>query len=151
MVVIYWLAAAAVFLVAEVLTLGLTSIWFAGGAFVGALTAALGLPLPVQLGAFVVVSFLLLLLTRPLAQKYLNSRTIRTNAESLIGEVCIVTEPINNLKAEGQVSIKGQTWTARSISDEILLEKDQMVCVEQISGVKLIVKPVKEAAEELPA
>lgn len=143
MILIYWLVAAVVFLVAEVLTLGLTSIWFAGGAAIGALMAALEFPLYVQIGAFVAVSVLLLLLTRPLAQKYLNSRIIRTNAESLIGETCIVTEPINNLKAEGQVSVKGQTWTARSFSDEVLLERDQKVCVEQISGVKLIVKPLE--------
>ena len=108
----------------------------------GAVCAALHFSLAIQIGAFAVVSVLLLLLTRPLAQRYLNSRTIRTNAESLIGETCIVTESIDNLKAEGQVSIKGQTWTARSVADHILIEKDQMVCVEKISGVKLIVRPL---------
>ena len=142
MIVFYWLIAAAVFLAAEVLTLGLTSIWFAGGALMGAVMAGLKFPLYVQLLVFALVSGVLLLLTRPLAQKYLNSKTIRTNAESLIGETCIVTEPIDNLKAEGQVSINGQTWTARSFSDEVLLARDQLVSVEKISGVKLIVKPL---------
>jgi membrane protein implicated in regulation of membrane protease activity len=142
MIVFYWLIAAAVFLVAEVLTLGLTTIWFAGGALVGALLAALKLPFYVQILAFALVSAVLLLLTRPLAQKYLNSRTIRTNAESLIGLTCIVTEPIDNLKAQGQVSIKGQIWSARSISDDLLLDKDEKVRVEGISGVKLIVRPL---------
>ena len=108
----------------------------------GAVMAGLKFPLYVQLLVFALVSGVLLLLTRPLAQKYLNSKTIRTNAESLIGETCIVTEPIDNLKAEGQVSINGQTWTARSFSDEVLLPRDQLVSVEKISGVKLIVKPL---------
>lgn len=142
MVVFYWLIAAAVFLAVEVLTLGLTSIWFAGGALMGAVLAACKLPLYVQILAFAVASVVLLILTRPLAGKYLNSRTIRTNAESLIGVTCIVTEPIDNLKAKGQVCVKGQVWTARSISDDILLEKDEKVCIEGISGVKLIVRPL---------
>ncbi len=146
MIMFYWLLAAALFLAAEVLTLGLTSIWFAGGALMGAVMAAFRFPLYVQLLVFALVSGLLLFLTRPLAQKYLNSKTIRTNAESLIGETCIVTIPIDNLKAEGQVSIKGQTWTARSCSDEILLDRGQKVCVEKISGVKLIVKPLEQTS-----
>lgn len=142
MIVFYWLLAAAVFLVAEVLTLGLTSIWFAGGAIVGALLAALKFPFFVQIIGFAVASAILLLVTRPLASKYLNSRTIRTNAESLIGSTCIVTEPIDNLKATGQVSIQGQIWTARSTSDDMLIDKDAKVRVESISGVKLIVSPL---------
>jgi membrane protein implicated in regulation of membrane protease activity len=135
--------AAAVFLIAEILTLGLTSIWFAGGAVVGALLAALKFPFYIQIGGFAAVSAFLLLMTRPLATKYLNSKTIRTNAESLIGSTCIVTEPIDNLKATGQVSIQGQVWTARSVSDDVLLDKDLKVRVEGISGVKLIVSPLE--------
>ncbi len=144
MTVFYWLVAAAAFLAMEVLTLGLTSIWFAGGAVMGAIVAACGLPLYVQLLVFAAVSGLLLLLTRPLAQKYLNSRTIRTNAESLIGETCIVTESIDNLQAKGQVSVEGQTWTARSYSNDVRIHKGQVVSVESISGVKLIVKPLEK-------
>jgi membrane protein implicated in regulation of membrane protease activity len=143
MTVVYWLGAAGFFLLAEIFTLGLTSIWFAGGAAVGALMAALKLPIYAQIGAFVVVSIVLLVLTRPLAQKYLNSKTVRTNAESLIGETGIVTESIDNLYAKGQVTVNGQVWTARSFSDDVLLDKDIKVKVEKISGVKLIVRPVE--------
>lgn len=145
--VVYWLVAAAVFLLVEILTLGLTSIWFVGGALVGALLAALKLPLYLQIGGFAVVSVLLLFLTRPLAQKYLNNRTIRTNAESLIGEIGVVTEPVDNLKGRGQVTVDGQVWTARSFSNEVLLFKGEKVRVEKISGVKLIVTPVLRRME----
>lgn len=150
MTVVYWLILAAVFLVAEVLTLGLTSIWFCGGALMGALMAWLHLPVYIQILVFAVVSAILLLLTRPLAQKYLNSRTVRTNVESLIGEVCIVTEPIDNLKAEGQVSLNGQTWSARSLYDDLLIKKNVRVRVEAISGVKLIVSPLPPSPDEKP-
>lgn len=44
MYAVYWLIASAVFLLIEILTLGLTSIWFAGGAVVAAITALFGVP-----------------------------------------------------------------------------------------------------------
>lgn len=144
MIIIYWLIAAIAFLGLEALTMGLTSIWFAGGALVGAAAAAIKLPLAVQIGVFLLVSILLFLTTRPLARKYLNGRTVKTNADSLIGENCIVTQAIDNLRAEGQVRIRGQVWTARSVSDDQKLAVDELARVEAISGVKLIVKRVEE-------
>ena len=73
MTVMYWLGAAAIFVVIEIITMGLTTIWFAGGALVGAVMAAFSLPLWSQIIAFVIVSVILLILTRPWALKYLNS------------------------------------------------------------------------------
>lgn len=144
MAVFYWLIAAAVFLVLEILTMGLTTIWFAGGSLMGALLAALDFSLGIQVTAFVVVSVILLILTRPLAKKYLNSKTVKTNADSLIGKTCIVTQTIDNLRAEGQVTVMGQVWTARSVQDEQILAKDTKVRVRSISGVKLIVEPEQQ-------
>lgn len=144
MTVMYWLLAAAAFLILEMLTMGLTSIWFAGGALVGAVAAGLSMPLGVQIAAFAVVSVVLLMLTRPLARKYLNSKTVKTNVDSLIGENCVVTQTIDNLKAEGQVLMKGQVWTARSTEEDRVIQKDAKVKVIKISGVKLIVEPVSE-------
>ena len=144
MTVIYWLLAAAAFLVLEMLTMGLTSIWFAGGALVGAVVARMGLSLGIQVAAFVVVSIVLLMLTRPLAGKYLNSRTVKTNADSLVGEACVVTQTIDNLKAQGQVLIRGQVWTARSTKEDLVIPEDSRVKVIEISGVKLMVEPVSE-------
>ena len=144
MTVIYWLLAAAAFLVLEMLTMGLTSIWFAGGALVGAVVARMGLSLGIQVAAFVVVSIVLLMLTRPLAGKYLNSRTVKTNADSLVGEACVVTQTSDNLKAQGQVLIRGQVWTARSTKEDLVIPEDSRVKVIEISGVKLMVEPVSE-------
>lgn len=125
--------------------MGLTTIWFAVGALVGAVMAALGLSLWVQILAFAVVSAIVLLFTRPLARKYLNNRTVRTNAESLIGCVCMVTQTIDNLRAEGQVTVKGQVWTARSTSEERSIPENTKVRITAISGVKLIVEPITDS------
>ena len=133
MTVMYWLGAAAVFVVIEIMTMGLTTIWFAGGALVGAVMAAVSLPLWSQIIAFAVISVILLILTRPWALKYVNS---------LIGQTGLVTQDIDNLNAKGQVKERGQIWTARSISDEVKLHEGQKVSIESISGVKVIVKPM---------
>ena len=142
MTVMYWLGAAVILIVIEIITMGLTTIWFAGGALTGAVMAAFSLPLWSQILAFALVSVILLILTRPWALKYLNSRTVRTNVDSLIGQTALVTQDVDNLNAKGQVKVKGQIWTARSISDDVKLHEGQKVMIESISGVKVIVKPI---------
>lgn len=135
---IIWLIAAAVLIVMEIVSLGLTTIWFAGGALVAALMAYLGLHWIIQVLIFAVVSLLLLLFTRPLAVKHLMKEPEKTNVEGLIGKTGYVTKTINNLKAEGEVKLNGMEWTARSKNDEVIEENEEVI-VEEISGVKLVV------------
>lgn len=137
---LYWLGAAAVFLVIEILTVSLTTIWFSGGALVAALLAWMDYDEPVQVGAFILVSILMLILTRQWAREYLNNRTVKTNADRLIGETCLVTETVENLTNKGQVTVKGQVWSARSVDDDQILPKGTLVRIVAITGVKLIVK-----------
>ena len=141
MTVAYWLIIAAVMLVIEIMTMGLTSIWFTGGALVAAAVCAVHAPFWLQVVAFLAVSVILLLCTRSLAKNFINNKTIKTNAESLIGQICIVTQEIDNLHNCGQVNVKGQEWTARSYDDDILIARETRVMIQRISGVKLIVKP----------
>lgn len=136
---LFWLVIVVVMAIIEIITLGLTTIWFAGGALVAFIASLFGAGLPVQIVLFIVVSFLLLAFTRPFAVKFVNKDRIRTNAESLIGKNAIVLSDINNLKAEGMVSVNGQEWTARTVDDTIIA-KDAVVEIVQIKGVKLIVK-----------
>lgn len=143
----FWFAAAAVLVIVEIATLGLTTIWFAVGALVAGFVNLAGANLLIQLIVFVVVTALMLMLTRPLAARYLNSQTKRTNADSLIGEICLVTSPINNLKAEGQAIVKGQEWTARSIDGSLIPEGTQ-VRIVSISGVKLMVETLDQTEKE---
>lgn len=138
MSVIIWLVLAAVLIVAEIATLGLTTIWFAGGAIVAALLAHFGAHWLLQVLGFAAVSFVLLILTRPIAQKHLMKDVEKTNVEGLVGTVGLVTETIDNAKAEGVVFLDGKEWTARSTGGEII-EKDARVKVDSISGVKLMV------------
>lgn len=136
---IIWLMVLAILLVIEFLTLGLTTVWFAGGALVAFLVSLAGGPLWLQLLLFVAVSVVLLLFTRPLAVKYLNKDVQKTNVDSIPGKKGIVTATIDNLKAEGQVTIQGMEWTARSKNGN-MIEKGKVVKVIAVEGVKLIVE-----------
>jgi membrane protein implicated in regulation of membrane protease activity len=138
-----WLIVAVLLAVVEGLTLSLTTIWFALGALAAWIFKLLNFSLPVQLTVFVLVSGLLLIFTRPIIKKYLKSGRVKTNAEELIGMNALVTETINNINAEGKVKVKGQIWTARSNSGEII-NKDEIVKVIKIEGVKLIVEKSQE-------
>ena len=139
----FWFAAAAILVIVEIATLGLTTIWFAVGALIAGFLSLAKVHIVIQIIAFAAVAALLLFMTRPLAAKYLNSQTKRTNADSLIGEICLVTVPINNLKAEGQAVVKGQEWTARSI-DGSLIPEGARVRIVSISGVELMVENIEE-------
>ena len=87
---IYWLAIFVILLIIEIVTMGLTTIWFAGGALAAMAAGLIGFGTGIQILVFLVVSVLLLVLTRPIAVKYFNQERQKTNAESLIGQQALV-------------------------------------------------------------
>lgn len=144
MKVIYWLAIFIVLLIIEIATMGLTTIWFAGGAIMAFLVGIAGFGTGIQIGVFIVVSLVLLVLTRPVAVKYFNQERQKTNAESLIGQQALVTEDIDTIKAKGQVEIRGQIWSAKTDEPDGKIAKNTVVVVNGIQGVKLIVRAREE-------
>lgn len=140
----FWLILFVVLLVIEICTLGLTTVWFAGGALVAWVLALLKVSLPIQVIVFLIISIALLVLTRPIVMKQFNRKREQTNAERLIGQIAVVTEQIDNIHATGVVIVGGLEWSARTKEPDVIIEKDKIVIVEEIQGVKLIVKE-KEA------
>ncbi|MCI8709225.1 MAG: NfeD family protein [Dorea sp.] len=136
---VYWLVLFVALLIVEIITMGLTTIWFAGGALAAFLAGFIGFGLAVQVIVFLVVSVLLLVLTRPIAVRYFNQERQKTNAERLIGEKALVLEDIDTLKAVGRVSVGGQEWSAKTDEPDGKIGRDTIVEVEGIQGVKLIV------------
>ncbi|MBE5944517.1 MAG: NfeD family protein [Lachnospiraceae bacterium] len=139
MAIVIWLVFAAVLVIVEIATMGLTTIWFAGGAVVAALAAIFEAHWLVQFLLFAVVSLALLIFTRPIATKHLMKEPEKTNVESLVGQTALVTVTINNIKSEGSVKINGLEWTARSKNDTVIEEGSEVV-IDAVSGVKLIVE-----------
>ncbi|WP_312649047.1 NfeD family protein [Aminipila sp.] len=144
---VIWVIVAIVFGVIEAVTMGLTTIWFCGGAVVAALVAMVGAPLGVQFALFLIVSIVLLYFTRPIAQRKLNVAVEKTNSDALIGEIGFVTKTIEPFST-GQVKIEGKEWTAIAENRELLMDKDLKVIVRSIEGVKLVVIPATEQNAE---
>ena len=140
---ILWLIILAVLIFVEILTLGLTTIWFAGGALVAFIASLFIDNLLLELILFIVISFVLLYFTRPVVLKYFNPKRTKTNYEGLVGKVGVVTTTIDNMNFVGQVIVDGQEWSAKSLND-VVIEKGIPVKIHGISGVKLIVSVNKE-------
>lgn len=138
-----WLGACIVLFVLEAVTVNLISIWFALGALAALVVALIGGPLWLQIVTFLIVTILTLWATRPLVKKHFNNKHEPTNADVVIGKVCIVTEDIDNTIASGQVTCMGKTWTARSATGEPIT-KGNKATVNSIEGVKLMVSPLVE-------
>ncbi len=144
---VMWLVFLVVLLVIELITVGLTTIWLAGGALVAFILAAMGVNLWIQIIVFLIVSFVLIYFTRPFALKYLKPRQTRTNSDELIGETVKVIERIDNRAAVGRALAKGMEWSARAVLDDQVIEAGTLVKVLRIEGVKLIVEPVSTEQE----
>lgn len=136
----WWLAAFVLFVVVEIGTVSLTSIWFGFGALVAFVTSFICDIIWIQILVFLLVSMLLMIFTKPVAEKYLNKDREKTNVDALVGRRGIVTVEIDNLSASGEVNLSGQIWMARTANDAVKIPKGTQVTVKEIKGVKLIVE-----------
>ena len=133
-----WLIITVILIAVEIVTLGLTSIWFAGGALIAGLISLTGVHWLVQILVFAVVSTILFVFTRPIATKHFMKNIEKTNVDSLIGKEGVVKQDIDNIEAKGVVKLNGMGWTARSV-DGTKLSAGDKVLVDSIDGVKLMV------------
>lgn len=137
---VFWLIAAVIFGISEALTVGLVTIWFAGGALVALAAALLGASMPVQVILFFVVSIGLLVSTRKVFVKKLKTGNAKTNVDALIGEEAKVLTTIKPFEP-GSIKLKGQEWTAVARDENLIIASGEIVKVIAIEGVKAVVKP----------
>lgn len=136
-----WLALVILLIIAECATVGLVSIWFAGGSLVAMFLAMAGAKPVWQVVTFLVVSLLLLILTRPIAVKHFNKKKTKTNYQSVIGSVVRITETVDNFNQTGAAFADGKEWTVRATEDGVIIKAGEAAEVVAVEGVKLIVKP----------
>lgn len=137
----FWMIAMWIFIIVEVVSPNLVSLWFALGSILALIAANYKLGFQWQMVIFLIVSIILLSLLRPIYIKYIKVRNIKTNVNALIGEEGFVTADINNIESKGLVRVKGQIWSARS-QDEDIISSGTKIQVLKIEGVKLIVKTI---------
>ena len=142
-ITIFWIVLMIIFIIVELNTFNLTTIWFALGA-VAAVLVSLRLPdnYLAQIAAFVIITGVSVMFTRPFAQK-ITGKSVRTNANRAIGEEAVVVEKIGDASGVGQVKVLGQIWTAKAKDVNAVFDVGDTVIVEEIQGVKLIVRSVE--------
>lgn len=142
---IIWLILMVVFLIMEAATVQLISTWFAVGSLAAMIVALLGGEVWLQILVFLTIAIVLLALLWPMARKHLKPKLVATNADALIGRVCLVTEAIDPLEG-GRVKVGDVTWTARVESGDII-PAGSRVKIMKIQGSKVIVEQVKKEVE----
>jgi len=136
---ILWIVLIIIFAAVEIGTVGLTAIWFAGGACIALVAHLLGMGIYGQVILFIAVSAVLMIFTRPWALRYLKPRLVKTNYEMVVGEQVCLTEAVDNVKGTGTAIYKGQEWTARAYEANKVFEAGMIVEVKEIRGVTLYV------------
>lgn len=139
-----WLIIAGLCFIIEMASVGFFVFWFGIGALIS-MIVSIFFPenIILQSTVFVISSVILLLLTKPLVNKFTKKdKKIETNAYSIIGKKGIVVQDINPTFGVGQIKIAGEVWSAKT-SDETTIEKGAEIQVKQIDGVKAVVEPIK--------
>lgn len=142
-----WMALAAIFVIGEMFTAGFFLLWFGIGAAVAGLLAILGLSFGWQLGAFVVVSGVLLAVSRRFAERFSKKQPPGIGADRFIGLRGQVLEEIDDIKNTGRVRLHKEEWRADSADGEII-PKDARVEVVRLDGTHLIVQTIQEKEGE---
>lgn len=136
---ILWFIAIIAFVIIETVTVQFVSIWFAGGALFAFIAELLGASVVVQWIVFVVASAIILTLTRPMVKKLSKKDVAVTGTDMLIGKTAVMTKDTDSLGDLGEAKADGKFWTAKSLDGQPI-QKDTVVTIEKIEGVKLIVK-----------
>lgn len=134
-------------LIVEFLTADIDTIWFCLSSLVCTVIAAFKVHYLIQLGVFIVLSIILMLLTRPLTKRMMEREIVKTNSDKLIGSIGVIYSEINENEI-GEVKIDGQIWRAIN-RDGLSFDVNEKVIIEGISGNKLIVVKLNSAVENL--
>lgn len=156
---IIWASAFVIFIIIEVTSFNLVTIWFAAGAFlnifltlikINSVTAPYGASKVSAIGIlwqiliFLVVSALFIIFLMPKVKRHLKNNRVKTNVEELeekVGTVIIAVSPDQT----GQIKVNGQIWTAASEGNTF--EVGEKVTVTSIKGVKAIIEKIKTDKE----
>lgn len=135
-----WLILFIVLIITELLTINLVTIWFAFGALLALVVEVSFSNIVLDIITFVITSFLLIVLTKPIIDRLKVKKVEATNLDMVINKIGIVTEDINQDKI-GEVKVLGKRWSAYSNTE---LKKDEKVKILSIDGVKLKVEKIGE-------
>ena len=138
----WWVGAALLFGVVELLSLSLVLLMFAGGALAAALAEALGAGPAAQMIIAAVVSIALLVALRPWLLRHLRTRVPleETNAGAHVGRIAVVVAEVSD--RGGRVKLVGEVWSARSAKEGTVHPVGSEVRVTRIEGATAVVEAI---------
>lgn len=138
----YWLIAAGIFFIAEIITTGFLVFWLGIAALIAMCVSFFISNIIIQTIVFIICSAILILATKPLLKKFVhNSKSIKTNVFSIIGKKAIAIKDIDSINGTGQIKVDGEVWSAEGENGSNI-EKGTEVKILKIDGVKAIVTPI---------
>ena len=138
---IFWLVFSIVMFVGEILSASFFMVWFSVGGIAAAFTSFLTSNIYIQTIVMIIVSAILILATKPLTKKFLESKSkVESNVNALIGKKAKVIQEINNIENTGKIKVNGEVWKAITENSEEIIPADSDVTILAVDGVKLIVK-----------
>lgn len=140
-----WTIILVIAVIVEAITVDLVSIWFGLGAIGALICDFFGINEVVQVVVFATISIICILITRPLAKKYLRGNTVKTNLDRIIGKHCLVTEMIT-ADQKGEVKVMGNLWSATSLNNETI-PAGEYAEVVSIEGSHVVVKKMNKGDE----
>lgn len=142
-----WTLVLVISVIVEAITIDLVSIWFGIGVIAALIGEFFGLSPFIQMVLFTIVSIICIIVSRPLAKKYLRGNTVKTNLDRVIGKHCLVTETIT-ADNKGEVKVMGTLWSATSLDNEYI-KAGEYAEVISIEGAHLIVKKINTGDDRL--
>ena len=142
----FWLIASGIFFIAEIITTGFLVFWLGVSGLITMCVSFFSDNLLTQTSVFVVLSALLILVTKPFVKKFVSKgtdKTEKTNAFSIIGKKAIVIKDIDSINGVGQIKVDGEVWSAEGINGSNI-EKGTEVKISKIDGVRAIVEPISK-------
>lgn len=143
--IIAWSVVIVAAILIEISTITLTSIWFALGGVVALILSIFEVDFVWQLLAFVGVSAIALLATRPIAKKLNTKDVIHTNADKIIQMIGVVTKTIPAGEV-GEIKVNSEYWRAKSLDTDDI-EVGTKVIVNNLDGNKVIVSRIKKTED----
>ncbi|MDI3409371.1 NfeD family protein [Streptomyces cavernicola] len=135
---VWWLIAAVGLGIPLVLTAMPEFGMFAVGAVAGAVTAALGGGVTLQVVVFAVVSVALIAVVRPIAARHRSQQPqVASGIDALKGRQAEVLERVD--ARTGRIKLAGEVWSARALDATQSFEVGQQVDVVEIDGATAIV------------
>lgn len=135
-----WLIVGVLLIGAEVVTLTAALGLLGVAALITSLAAAVGLPPPLQLLVFTIVSVIAIVLVRPVARRHMQRPQLeRFGVDALIGKKAHVVQEVTG--DAGRVRIDGEEWTARAFDESLVIPAGATVDVMAIRGAIAVVYP----------